>query len=130
MRELVSDTIDLTGGRDNDVNAEQSGCSLPRFDLNVKCSLCRLYARDIGAARWSPDENRDTTVLDATQLNELTRKFHQVKLMFHSSLVRAYGKKFHAKGRDHPDLAFLTEVTDDEVRRHFEEDHNECTHQF
>ena len=130
VRELVFDAIDLTGDRDDDVDAEQSGCPLPGFDPNVKCSLCRLYTRDTGTARWSPDGNRDATVLDATLLNELTRKFHQVKLMSRSSLVSAYGKKFRAAGRDHPNLAFLTNVTDDEVRRHYEEDHDECAHQF
>ena len=130
--ELVSDAIDLTGDHDDDVDSEQSGCPLPGFDPNVKCSLCRLYTRDTGAAiaRWGADGNRDATVLDATLLNELTRKFHQVKLMSRSSLVSAYGKKFRAAGRDHPKLAFLTDVTDDEVRRHYEEDHDECAHQF
>ena len=66
----------------------------------------------------------------ATLLNELTRQFHQVKLMSRSSLVSAYGKKFRAAGRDHPKLAFLSDVTDDEVRRHYEEDHDQCAHQF
>lgn len=130
VRQLVSDAIDLTGDQEDDLDDEQSGCPLPGFDPDANCSLCTVYARDTHAARSRSDRTRDDDVLDARLLDELVRKFHQVKLASRSALVRAYGEKFRALGRNHPNLAFLENVTDDEVRRHYEEDHDECAHQF
>ena len=127
--QLVSETVDLTGDEDDDgIVGEESRCPLPGFDPNADCNLCRLYARDVGATKSHFDGGGD--ILDARLLKELVCKFHEVKLMSRSALVRAYGEKFRALGRTRPDLAFLANVTDDEVWRHYEEDHDECADQY
>lgn len=146
VRQLVSDPIDLTReddgtADDNDnENDYDSGCPLPGFDPRINCALCRLYGRDTaivnpvgsesGSGVGSSSSSSSSSEFDATLLKELICKFHQIKLASRPALIEAYAHKFREIGQTQPGLAFLANVTDEEVWRHYDEDHDECAHQF
>ena len=132
VNQLVSGAIDLTRDDDdvNDTEDDTYGCPLPGFDPNADCALCKLYVRETNIVGPSSGIEPHDDVLDARLLKELISKFHQVKRTSRRALIGAYSDKFRALGRQHPNLAFLVNVTDDQVLRHYEEDHDECAHEF
>ena len=127
VQQLVSDAIDLTGDDEDSIGGEQSGVPLPGLDPGVECSLCKLYTKETDNDRAPRNGDR---AVDTVLLKELTKTFHQVKLMARPGLVRAYTERFRSLGRTHSNLSFLVDVTEDEVRRHYDEDHDECADQF
>lgn len=130
IRSLVADPIDLTGDDDSEDGIEESqldGCPLPGFDPHTECLLCRLYTRDTGSS--SLVSQQDST-LDAGLLKQLVRTFHETKLTSRPNLIKRYTKNFRDLGRTKPNLSFLVDLADREVWRHYDEDHDECAHQF
>ena len=133
--QLVSDAIDLTGGTDDDNDDEdedddQFGVGvtvpLPGFDPKKKCALCKLYARVRSHTGEQPFErDRDDTLLGTQLLETAASTFHQIKVTSRQSLVDAYTKEFCKLGTSRSNLAFLKEVTYEEVYKHYDEDHEE-----
>ena len=126
---LVSDPIDLSrhddDNGDDGLEDDQSGSPLPGFDPHSNCRLCRLYATNTGSVVNGRGRN-----LDAGLLEELVRTFHGVKLTSRPHLIEGYTKKFRELGRTNPSLAFLVDVTGQEVWNHYDEDHDESAHRF
>ena len=129
-QQLVSDAIDLQGT----TKTASSGSSLVYpfrgFDSGVECALCKLYTKEADGDRAPRNGDRSEDIPDTVLLQELTKTFHQVKFMSRKTLVKAYTTKFRSLGRIHSHLSFLVDVTEDEVRRHYDEDHDECAYQF
>lgn len=129
-RSLVSDPIDLTGDDNSEDGIEESqldGCPLPGFDPHTECLLCRLYTRDTGSSSLVSQQDSS---LDTGLLKQLVRSFHQIKLTSRPNLIQGYAKKSRELGRTKPNLSFLVDITDEQVWRHYDEDHDECAHQF
>lgn len=130
---LVTDAIDLTrDDEEDDLEDVESSCALPGFDPHTNCPLCRLYTRDalVSPRGGSEVANQHGRNLDAGLLKELVRNFYEVKLTSKPHLIQGYAKKFREMGRNNPALAFLADVTVDEVWRHYFDDHDELAHQF
>lgn len=126
VHQLVSEAIDLTGeDGEDEFGGANSNTPLPGFDPRTSCQLCRLYTRDTGPVGNSPDSN-----LDDSLLAELVRMFHQVNLTSRPHLIKGYTRKFCELGRRNPNLAFLVDITDEEVWKHYDEDHDETAHQY
>lgn len=131
---LLSDPIDLTDDDNNRNNNEDGseeerfdGCPLPGFDPHTQCSLCRLYTRDT----WSSSPlGRQDPDLETGLLKQLVQTFHEVKLTSRPNLIKRYTSRFQNLGRTKPNLAFLVNVTEEEVWRHYDEDHDDCARQF
>ena len=132
--QLVSDAIDLTRDTDDDVvddeDDDQPGVSvtvpLPGFDPEKKCALCKLYARTGSHIGEQPfDRDQDDAPLGTKLLETAASTFHQIKVKSRPSLVDAYTKEFCKLGTSRSNLAFLKDVTYEEVYKHYDEDHEE-----
>ena len=91
-----------------------------------KCALCKLYARTGKCIGEQPfDRDQDDAPLGTKLLETAASTFHQIKVTSRPSLVDAYTKEFCKLGTSRSNLAFLKDVTYEEVYKHYDEDHEE-----